>query len=218
MNILSPSRFPHPNRSDENGIVATGGDLSVESLTDAYAHGIFPWPHRGLPLLWFSPLERGLVVFSELHVPRSLNKWLKKTHFKMTFDKAFAQVIQNCATQKRPGQNDTWVTHEMICAYNELHRRGFAHSVECWNKDKLVGGLYGVFVSGVFSAESMYFLETGASKLCLLGLIHRLQQKGHTWLDTQMITSFVETVGGRYIPRQDYLYKLERQQQMQLPF
>lgn len=218
MNILSPSRFPDPRRTDENGIVAVGGDLETDTLIDAYAHGIFPWPHKDFPLLWFSPIERGVLFFEELHLSRSLNKWLKKTEFKITFNKKFKTVIENCASRKRAGQNDTWVTPEMAAAYTKLHNAGFAHSVECWHHGKLIGGLYGVYISGVFSAESMYFEETGASKFCLLALIHRLHEMGHQWLDTQMVSSVVEAFGGRYIAREEYLKLLRESQIKNIPW
>ncbi len=218
MSISSPSRFPDPRHTDENGIVAMGGDLKVETLIDAYSHGIFPWPHKNLPLLWFSPEERGIIFFEELHLSRSLSKWLKKTPFKVTFDTQFEKVIENCAAKKRPGQSDTWVTQEMRDAYLELHRRGLAHSVECWNGGVLVGGLYGVYIGGVFSAESMYFAESGASKYCLLALIHRLHKRGHSFLDTQMVTPIVESFGGRYIAREEYLRLLNEAQSKKIPW
>lgn len=213
-----PTRFPDPRTTDKNGIVAVGGDLEVDTLIDAYSHGIFPWPHKGYPLLWFSPLERGVIVFDELHIPRSLLKWLKKTKFTITFDTCFEDVMKNCAVAKRSGETGTWVTPEMIQAYGRLHRAGHAHSVECWSGETLVGGLYGVFVEGVFSAESMYFSESGASKFCLLALIHRLNAKGHLWLDTQMVSSVVETLGGKYIPRDEYFQLLSSTQKKQLPW
>lgn len=210
------TRFPNPRDSDENGIVAMGGDLEIDTLIDAYSHGIFPWPHKGYPMLWFSPIERGIIQFDELHISRSLHKWLKKTEFTITWDTQFDAVMANCASVKRPGQSDTWVTPQMTDAYGKLHRAGHAHSVECWNKDQLVGGLYGVYVKGVFSAESMYFHESGASKYCLLALIHRLHNSGHTWLDTQMVSSVVEAFGGKYIPREQYLKMLYDTQKKRL--
>lgn len=193
-----------------------GGDLEIDTLIDAYSHGIFPWPHKGYPMLWFSPIERGIIQFDELHISRSLHKWLKKTEFTITWDTQFDAVMANCASVKRPGQSDTWVTPQMTDAYGKLHRAGHAHSVECWNKDQLVGGLYGVYVKGVFSAESMYFHESGASKYCLLALIHRLHNSGHTWLDTQMVSSVVEAFGGKYIPREQYLKMLYDTQKKRL--
>lgn len=218
MSTSSPSRFPDPRQTDENGIVAVGGDLEPETLIDAYSHGIFPWPHKNYPLLWFSPPERGVLFFDELHLSRSLTKALKKTAFTASFDTRFEQVIENCAIRQRPGQKDTWVTPEMKAAYLEMHRRGLAHSVECWNGDQLVGGLYGVYIGGVFSAESMYFAESGASKFCLLALIHRLHKKGHWFLDTQMITPVVEGFGGRYISREEYLRLLHQAQSKKIPW
>lgn len=218
MSISSPSRFPDPRDTDKNGIAAVGGDLKPETLMDAYSHGIFPWPHKGLPMLWFSPIDRGVIFFKDLHLSRSLTKWLKKTKFTVTFDTKFKDVIENCAARKRPGQSDTWVTPEMMDAYLELHRRGIAHSVECWSEGQLVGGLYGVYVAGVFSAESMYFLESGASKYCLLALMHKLHKMGHTWLDTQMVTPIVEAFGGCYITRDEYLRLLDETQSLRIPW
>lgn len=218
LSTSSPSRFPDPRQADENGIVAIGGDLKPETLIDAYSHGIFPWPHKNYPLLWFSPEERGLLFFEELHMSRSLLKSLKKTNFKASFNREFEKVIENCAAKKRPGQNDTWVTDDMKAAYLEMHRRGLAHSVECWNGEQLVGGLYGVYIGGVFSAESMYFAESGASKFCFLTLIHRLSKRGHTFLDTQMITPVVESFGGRYVPRDEYLRLLSQAQAKKIPW
>jgi leucyl/phenylalanyl-tRNA---protein transferase len=214
--ISKTTRFPNPRDTDENGIVAMGGDLEIDTLIDAYSHGIFPWPHKGYPMLWFSPIDRGVLFFDDLHISRSLHKWLKKTQFKISFDKCFDEVMKNCATVKRSDQGDTWVTPQMMAAYGKLHRKGLAHSVECWSEGKLVGGLYGVNVAGVFSAESMFFYESGASKYCLLALIHRLHGKGHMWVDTQMVSSVVEAFGGKYIPREEYLKLLETTQKKKL--
>lgn len=212
MNILSPSQFPNPQTANEYGVVSVGDKLSVATLVDAYAHGIFPWPHKGYPLLWFSPEERGVVFFKKLHCPQSFKKWLRKTTYRITFDAAFEKVILGCATVLRPGQQDTWIDSKMAKAYFELHQQGFAHSVECWDGGELVGGLYGVYVEGVFSAESMFFLRSGASKMCLYHLILRLQGLGLEWLDTQMVTPVVEQFGGEYISRSDFLNLLLQSQ------
>ncbi|MCB9073417.1 MAG: leucyl/phenylalanyl-tRNA--protein transferase [Bdellovibrionaceae bacterium] len=210
------SRFPDPRQADENGIVAIGGTLEVASLIDAYSHGIFPWPHKDYPMLWFSPEERGILFFADLHIPRSLKKWLNKCEMTVTFDTHFSDVIMKCATRKRKGQKDTWITEGMVQAYQELHTQGYAHSVECWLGDTLVGGLYGVYIGGVFSAESMFYIESGASKVCLLALIDKLEKMGHYWLDTQMVTSVVEDFGGVYISREEFLRLLSEAQMAEI--
>ncbi len=213
MNISNPSRFPPPTSSDEHGVVSVGHDLSLESLVDAYSHGIFPWPHKNLPLLWFSPEERGVLFFSELHIPQSFKKWLKKTTFSITYNKSFKEVMSHCAQVPRAGQSgESWVTAQMKQAYLQLHEKGLAHSVECWDGGELVGGLYGVLISGAFSAESMFYLKTGASKFCLYSLILHLKAQGLTWIDTQMVTDVVESFGARYIPRDEFLKILSQAQ------
>jgi leucyl/phenylalanyl-tRNA---protein transferase len=197
--------FPNPESADETGLVAVGGDLKVETLVNAYSKGIFPWPHPGFPLLWFSPKERGVIFFEKLHIPTSLKKFLKKTSFKITFDRAFAEVMKACAEVPRPGQDGTWVTDEMKDAYLKFHKKGYAHSVECWDGEKLAGGLYGVWVGGAFVGESMFFKKDNASKMCLLSLIEFLKTQGHEWMDVQMVTPVVEMLGGEYISQKKFL-------------
>ncbi len=198
-------KFPSPESSDETGLLAIGGDLEIETLVSAYTQGIFPWPHPGYPLLWFSPKERGLIVFQKLHIPQSLKKFLKKTEYKITFDKAFAEVMEGCASVPRPGQDGTWVTSEMKNAYLKFHKKGYAHSVECWDGKNLVGGLYGVWVGGAFVGESMFFKKDNASKMCLLSLIEFLKSQGHEWMDVQMVTPVVEMLGGEYVAQKEFL-------------
>src|SRR5438094_669305 len=143
--------FPDPRDTGPEGLLALGGDLSAETLLLAYGQGIFPWPIEGAPALtWFSPVERGVLDFAELHLPRSLRHFSKKAPFRFTFDQAFGQVIEACQAAYRPGQPGTWITPEMLEAYVEFHRRGYAHSVEAWEPatGELVGGLYGVYVDG----------------------------------------------------------------------
>jgi leucyl/phenylalanyl-tRNA--protein transferase len=205
-------RFPDPRLTDENGIVFVGGELSVENILNAYKSGIFPWPHKNLPLLWFSPIERGVMDLKKFKVPKSVVKEMRKKKFEISFDRKFAQVMENCGTQVRAGQPGTWITPAMKAAYHELFKLGHAHSVECWRGDELVGGLYGVFINGVFSGESMYFHESGASKACLIALADRLIRGGHEWFDIQMVTSVLELFGGEYWPREKYLNRLEKAQ------
>lgn len=201
--------FPDPEKADPNGIVAMGGDLSVETLREAYTHGIFPWPHEGYPLLWFSPAQRGVLFFDKFKVPKATQRKIKQKTFKVTMNQAFLQVIENCARIPRSKDNATWIIPEMVEAYTELHRRGEAISVEAWQGDKLVGGLYGVLFEGVFSGESMFYKKSEASKVCLVHWVEELKRQGHLWVDIQMVTPLLEQFGGEYIPRKQYLDMLK---------
>ena len=194
------SRFPDP-RYARSDIVAVGGDLRVETLRDAYRHGIFPWPHEGLPLPWFSPRRRAVILFEQLHVGRSTRKALKSTAYQFTFDRAFEDVIRACATSPRPGQDGTWIEPYIVDAYIGLHRAGDAHSVEVWEGEELAGGLYGVDAGGVFTGESMFHYRANTSKLALLFLIDHLRARGSTWLDCQVMTPHMEALGAREIAR-----------------
>jgi leucyl/phenylalanyl-tRNA---protein transferase len=202
--------FPDPRSANPEGIVAVGGDLHPQSLLQAYRQGIFPWPVKGLPLLWFSPAERGVLEFAELSIPRSLARARRQTGLRFTIDAVFAEVIRACAATARPGQAGTWITPGIIAAYTRLHRMSIAHSVEAWNGERLVGGIYGVDVDGVFAAESMFYREPNASKLALLHLIDHLQSRGLDWLDIQVLTPHVARLGGKAIPRDEFLAKLQR--------
>ncbi len=202
-------QFPDPRTASPEGIVAIGGDLHPESLLAAYRNGIFPWPVEKLPLLWFSPAERGVLEFADLHVPRSLARIRRKTALRFTIDRAFAQVIRACADAPRPRQCGTWITPAVVVAYVRLHRLGVAHSVEAWDGDGLVGGVYGVNVDGAFAAESMYYEQSNASKLALLHLIDYLRAKGLDWIDIQTLTSHMARLGGKLISRDEFLEKLQ---------
>jgi len=203
-------RFPDPRSANPQGVVAVGGDLHPESLLLAYRQGIFPWPVEGLPLLWFSPAERGVLEFTALHVPRSLARARRQSTLRFTIDRAFATVIRACAATPRPGQDGTWITPEIVAAYTRLHRLGIAHSVEAWNGRRIVGGLYGVDVDGAFAAESMFYREHNASKLALLHLIGHLQVRGLDWIDVQVLTPHMVRLGAREIPRDVFLENLQR--------
>lgn len=204
------SVFPDPRTASAEGLVAVGGDLRPETLLAAYRQGIFPWPAEDLPLLWFSPAERAVLEFADLHVPRSLRRAGRQTALEFTLDVAFPAVIAACAGVARPGQPGTWITPAMERAYVRLHRLGIAHSVEAWRDGKLVGGLYGVDVDGAFAAESMFYRETNASKLALLRLIEHLAARGLDWLDVQVLTPHVARLGGKVIGREVFLCRLER--------
>lgn len=202
--------FPDPESATEDGLVATGGDLEIDTLISAYQKGIFPWPiSLDFPLAWFSPNPRGILDFSELHVAKSFTKFLKHSPFEVTFNQAFSDVIKACARTPRKNQPSTWITPDIITGYEKLFQAELAYSVEVWREKKLVGGLYGVIIGDFVSGESMFMVEDNASKQGLYTLIKHLQSRGITWLDTQMVTPVVEQFGGKYIPRKDFLNRLE---------
>ena len=184
----------------------------MENLRRAYRKGIFPWHIDGLPLPWFCPERRAVLNFSELHIPKSLERERRKTRFEFTIDRAFPQVIENCARVKRNHEAGTWITSDFIHSYIELHKAGDAHSVEVWENEELVGGLYGVDAGGAFCGESMFHLRSNASKLALIFLIEHLQARGADWLDAQVMTPHLSVLGAREISRNEYLTKLEQTQ------
>jgi leucyl/phenylalanyl-tRNA--protein transferase len=198
------STFPDP-RYAPSDVVAMGEDLRVETLREAYRKGIFPWPHDGLPLPWFSPRRRAVIFFDELHVGRSLRKVQKRAELTFTIDRDFRAVIAECAAADRPDQDGTWIAPAMIAAYTLLHDAGDAHSVEVWEGGVLVGGLYGVDCGGLFTGESMFHRRPEASKLALLFLIEHLRERGATLLDCQVMTPHMEALGAREIPRARFL-------------
>lgn len=202
----SSVEFADPRFAMEEGLVAIGGRLDVGTLYHAYSRGIFPWPQSELPMLWFSPEKRGVLMFEDLRLPRRWKAVLAdKTGLRFSRDEAFRQVVEACREQPRPGQDGTWILPEMIEAYENFHRAGFAKSFEVWRGDRLVGGLYGVFVEGVFSGESMFHHEDDASKRALQFAVESLRADGLSWMDTQMVTPVVEAFGGKLIPRDQYL-------------
>lgn len=207
----SSIQFPNPRQALAQGLVAIGGRLDVGTLYHAYRRGIFPWPQEGFPMLWFCPDERGILFFDELKIPRSLVRSLRgNKDYRFTRNQAFAEVVEACRLQSRPGQDGTWILPEMVEAYVNFHRAGFAHSFEVWKNEDLVGGLYGVLVEGVFSGESMFHRERDASKRALIFCVESLRADGLKWMDTQMVTGVVERLGGRLIPRDEYLTLMEK--------
>lgn len=208
--LLTLSQFPDASSATEDGVLCFGGELTTEILIDAYFHGIFPWPHEGYPLLWFFPYERGVLDFSELHIPKSLQKLNRKNVYSFRMNTNFEKVIEGCAKASRKGQKGTWITNEMKNAYIALNKEGFAICVECYHEKELVGGLYGVLVAGVFSGESMFGLRDNVSKLCLIEIIKYLKGLGHEWMDIQMVTPVLQLMGGKYVSRQEYLEKLNQ--------
>ncbi len=204
------TKFPDPRQTDADGIVAVGGDLQVASLLLAYRQGIFPWPDPSfVEVIWACPAQRGILEFDRLHVPRSLKTAQKRTTFHFTIDKAFDAVIALCAGLPRPEQDGTWITRDMLRAYSRFHKQGHAHSVECWDGEELVGGVYGVDIDGAYAGESMFYLKPNASKLALLHMIEHLKARGLDWMDIQMVTPHLEALGARAIPRNEFLDRLE---------
>ncbi len=202
--------FPPVDTADEHGLLALGGDLEVESLLLAYSQGIFPWPiSKEYPLAWFSPDPRGILAFDKLHLSKSLRKFLKNNPYEIRFNTNFEAVIMNCALIKRSDNQGTWITDEIINSYIELYKKGFAYSVETYENDQLVGGVYGVCINRFYSGESMFHKADNASKVALIALLYQLNQKGIGWLDTQMVTPVVESLGGVEIPRDTYLKMLK---------
>ena len=198
------STFPDP-RYAPSDVVAMGEDLRVDTLREAYRKGIFPWPHEGLPLPWFSPRRRAVIFFDEVHVGRSLRKAQKSEPYRFTIDRDFRAVIHACAEAERPEQDGTWIAPAIVSAYTQLHDAGDAHSVEAWDGDELVGGLYGVDAGGVFTGESMFHRRSDASKLALLFLIDQLRERGSTLIDCQVMTPHMKVLGAREIPRARFL-------------
>jgi leucyl/phenylalanyl-tRNA--protein transferase len=209
---MAAANFPDPREATEDGVVAVGGRPEPALLEEAYARGIFPWPVDGYPLLWFSPPERGILFFEELHVPRSLARARRRTRLTFSIDRAFDRVIRACAEVVRAHERGTWIKPWMIRGYCEFHRLGRAHSVEAWEGGELVGGLYGVDAGGAFAGESMFHLRPDASKLALLFLVEHLRARGLDWLDIQVMTPHMEALGARLIPREEFLQLLARTQ------
>ncbi len=200
--------FPDPDLASPEGIVAISSSLNTPNLIRAYRRGIFPWPLDEYFVPWCCPAERAILEFNELRIPRRLSRMKRQARFRFTIDEAFEAVIVSCANVSRKTETGTWITREMIRAYCELHRKGHAHSVEAWDGNTLVGGIYGVDAGGAFSGESMFYYRPNASKLALLHLIEHLESRGLDWLDIQMITPHMEALGAKIIPRSTFLRKL----------
>jgi len=203
--------FPPADRAlvDPNGLLAAGADLSPARLLDAYAHGIFPWFNEDDPVLWWSPDPRMVLFVNELHVSRSLRRVVKSGLFTVTADRAFAQVMGGCAGP-RTDQDGTWITTDMTDAYVNLARLGHAHSIEVWQGDGLVGGLYGVAIGRMFYGESMFSRVSNASKVALVHLVRQLERWGFELIDCQMSTTHLASLGAREIPRASFLREVQR--------
>jgi leucyl/phenylalanyl-tRNA--protein transferase len=199
--------YPLPRWAAQAGLVAVGGDLRPERLLAAYRNGVFPWYSEGEPIHWWSPDPRAIFELDGLHVSRRLQRTLHSGRFRLTVNEDFAGVIHGCAERRDEG---TWLTEEMIAAYEELHRLGHAHSVEAWHGDRLAGGIYGVAVGGLFAGESMFTRVRDASKVALVHLEERLRQRGFELFDIQMLTEHTARLGARTIRRAEYLRRLHQ--------
>jgi leucyl/phenylalanyl-tRNA---protein transferase len=204
--LRADSPFPPVEAAldDPNGLLAAGGDLSPARILAAYRRGIFPWFGAGQPILWWSPDPRMVLYVDEFRASRSLRKRMKHGYFELRVDTVFDDVIENCATTLRAGQSGTWITPPVIDSYNRLHAAGYAHSVEAWRDDELVGGLYGIALGRVFFGESMFAHETDASKAALVGLTHVLKRLEVPIIDCQQETAHLASFGARPISRRTF--------------
>lgn len=201
--------FPPPEGADEDGLLAVGGDLRPERLLLAYSNGIFPWFNEDVEILWWCPKKRFVIIPGEVRISKSMKKFMKKTDLKVTVNRDFSGVIHNCR-KLREGKEGTWITDGMEDAYNNLHRLGFAASVEVYDGENLAGGLYGVVLGRCFFGESMFSLVPNASKLALISLSGYLQQLGFYMIDCQFHTDHLESMGGRFISYEEYMGYIER--------
>lgn len=201
--------FPAVSTASPEGIVAFGGDLSVARLQLAYQSGIFPWFEDGDPITWWSPNPRMVLFLDELVVSKSMRNILNRKQFTVTFNQDFRAVIANCQKIPREGQNGTWITNDMIEAYCKLHELGIAKSVEVWEHDALVGGLYGIDLGHVFCGESMFSLVSNASKVAFIYLVQHLQKENYQLLDCQVYNPHLESLGCREIDREYFMAILD---------
>lgn len=197
--------FPDPELADPRGILAIGGDLSPQRLLKAYKMGIFPWFGPGEPILWWSPDPRFVLFPDELKVSRSMRPYFNQRKFTVTFDRQFETVMRQCAARRRPRQGGTWITKGMIRGYTQLHEKGYAHSVEVWQEEELVAGLYGIALGRIFFGESMFTNVNNASKFGFITLVRHLKAHGFRLIDCQQETGHLASLGARSIPRRKFL-------------
>jgi leucyl/phenylalanyl-tRNA--protein transferase len=208
-NLTKSRYFPPPQLAEAEGIVLVGGELSTDWLLDAYQHGIFPWPifDQTDLMVWWSPDPRAVFEFDAFRVSRRLRQTVRSGRFEVTCDRDFSGVIRGCATaDDRAGA--TWITPELIAAFERLHVEGHAHSVEVWQEGRLVGGVYGVAIGGLFAGESMFHFARDASKVALVHLVHHLRARGYRLFDIQQINPHTASLGAGEIPREEYLRRL----------
>ena len=202
--------FPPVTLANRDGILAIGGDLSVERLLLAYQSGIFPWFEQGDPIMWWSPNPRMVLFLDELIISKSMRNILNRNSFSVTFNQNFRDVISHCQKVKRDGQNGTWITNEMIEAYCKLNELGIAKSVEVWQNEQLVGGLYGIDLGTIFCGESMFSLVSNASKVAFIALVEQLKEKNYKLLDCQVYNPHLESLGCRKIEREEFMDILQQ--------
>ncbi|MEH6408853.1 MAG: leucyl/phenylalanyl-tRNA--protein transferase [Leeuwenhoekiella sp.] len=205
--LRSDQPFPDPSIASSEGLLAIGGDLSTKRLLDAYSSGIFPWYNGGQPILWWSPDPRMILFPEKVKVSKTMRKVLRDNTFQITYNTCFLDVILKCKRIKREGQNDTWITNDMVAAYVKLHEDGIAQSVEVWQDGVLVGGLYGVNLKDqrVFCGESMFAEVSNASKVALISLSRKLEQENYKFIDCQVYTDHLSSMGALEIPRTEFL-------------
>lgn len=206
----SPDNFPDVETAlrEPDGLLAAGGDLSSDRLLAAYRHGVFPWYDAGQPILWWSPDPRCVLRPAELRISRRLEQYARSSTLTLRFNHAFGDVMQACAGERK-SQQGTWITAEMISAYERLHANNWAHSVEVWDKDDLVGGLYGLCIGRVFFGESMFSAVDNASKFAMLGLASHMLENGIELLDCQVVSGHLMTMGAKTIPRREFTELLD---------
>lgn len=199
--------FPHPKFADEKGLLAFGGDLSVERLKVAYQNGIFPWYEEGQPILWWSPDPRMVLFPENLKISKSMKKLFKDKSFRVTYNEGFEYVIRKCSSINRDRQDGTWITEDMIESYIKLHKAGLAKSVEVWKNDDIVGGLYGILLKEkkVFCGESMFTEMDNASKYGFITLVKNMEKNGIRLIDCQVYTKHLESLGAEEISRHNFL-------------
>jgi leucyl/phenylalanyl-tRNA---protein transferase len=205
--------FPNPSLADAEGLVHVGGDLRPARVLEAYRQGIFPWYDDGYPVLWWSPDPRAIFDVDRFHVPRRLARTIRGGRFQVTINRAFGQVIRGCAER-----DSTWITPDMIDAYEALHRQGHAHSVEAWQGDELAGGVYGIAIGALFAGESMFARLRDGSKIALVHLVEHLRQRGYQLFDIQMVTAHTAQFGAIEISRKEYLHRLRHALAHQVTF
>lgn len=208
--LTSELYFPPVSHASSEGILAFGGDLSPERLVLAYESGIFPWFEEDQPIIWWAPNPRMVLFFDELNISKSMRTILNKNSFQITFNQEFRSIITSCQQSKREGQTGTWITNDMIDAYCKLHELGIAKSVEVWQNEELVGGLYGIDLGHIFCGESMFSKVSNASKVAFITLAKELQSKNYQLLDCQVYNEHLDSLGCREIPREHFMTILKR--------
>ncbi len=202
--ILEKLSFPHPLLADQSGILCVGGDLNPKRLILAYSHGIFPWYSEGDPIIWWFPDPRCVLFPDKLKVAKSMRPLFNQKRFRVTYDERFSEVIDQCSKLERKDQEGTWLTDEMISAYKTLHNGGIAHSVEVWQGEKLVGGLYGIALGKIFFGESMFSLEKNASKFGFITLVNHLITRGYVLIDCQQDTPHMRSLGAELLSADEF--------------